>query len=172
MNTRIIASVAGFVLSSLVSSFSLAASDMAELESDCVAELGGEFLGTACEVTTVVQTPYSEMIRPSGKSGLGWTAVGVTIETTVDTYAIDVEESEEEAEVQVFVAGNPNLPGCNASGSQPKKCYDHYETEITTITVYTYSWLFDSSETTTEVVVTGCLNPGGRNMGMHKQCAN
>ena len=155
------------LLSGFWTSGALAATDLETLETECSGDLGGVVTGDSCEVTTIVELPYAEMIRPSGKSGLGWTAVGVIVQTTVDVYGI--EESTEESEVSVFVAGNPSLPGCGASNNQPKKCVDHFETSVEEITVY--SWVFDTSSTSEEVVVTGCLNPAGRNMGMHLQCS-
>ncbi|MDP1930731.1 MAG: hypothetical protein Q8L60_04680 [Gammaproteobacteria bacterium] len=114
-------------------------------------------------MTTVTESPYAEMVRPSGKSGLGWTAVGVVVETTIETYGIETEETE----IQVFVpAGTPNFNGCDTSGSKPQKCFDHYKTE----TVETSSWVSVDVFSTAMKVATGCFNPGGHNMGSHKHC--
>lgn len=174
MKARFGLQVAGVVLGAMVSAMSLAAVDLYELENECL-DMDGEYLVDSCVITTVVETPYSQMVKPSGKSGLGWTAIGVTVETTVDTYSVDVtsEEVEVTGEIQVFVAGDMSEPGCKKSSGQPQKCFDHYKTKTVTemLTVYSYSWLEESSVTTTKVVVTGCLNPGRHNMGMHKQCA-
>lgn len=163
MMSRVALQVAAVLLGSVVSVTSQAAVDLADLEAECVLDLGGEFLGETCEVTTVVETPFTQLVKPSGKSGLGWSAIGVIIETTVDTSVIE----ESTSNFSEFVAGDMSLPGCQASQGQPKKCFDHYVTKTLTV----YSWLLESSDTTTAVVVTGCLNPGGQNMGMHKHCA-
>ena len=133
------------------------------LADDCEA-LGGEVNGSGeCTVTTVTETPFSEIIRDAGKSGLGWTSVGVVVETTIETYeaVTSIEETE------VFVEGDPTLPGCTSSTNTPKKCSDHYDTKEVEVSV----WELSDSETSSDTVVTGCLNPGGRNMGMHKHCA-
>jgi len=146
----------------ILTAFSFSAAQADTLADQCAA-LGGEEEGALCIVVTEEVTPFANIIRDAGKSGLGWTSVGNVIVTTTDTYEVVISSEVTE----VFVAGDPTLPGCKSSGSQPKKCADHYETQ----TVETEAWELLDSISDSVTVVTGCFNPGGRNMGTHKHCA-
>jgi hypothetical protein len=132
------------------------------LADECV-ELGGDFYSPYCTVITSTEIPFSTMVRPSGNSGRGWTVSGVDVEYQKDIYVIDQKTEEQE----ILIKGDPTLPGCGASGETPKKCRDHYETKEVTVDY----WRLKETNSWTEQTITGCFNPGGRNMGTHQHCA-
>jgi hypothetical protein len=150
--------LAGMALTAFAST-SLYANTLSE---ECQA-MGGEVVGSTCVVVTVDTAPFSEIIRDAGKSGLGWTAAGNIVTTTTEIFEIVESVSAESA----FIAGNPNLPGCQSSKNQPKKCNDHW----TDAGEVTQEWELFFTDSTDEKIITACYNPGGRNMGMHKHCA-
>ncbi|MDT8399504.1 MAG: hypothetical protein RQ899_12885 [Pseudomonadales bacterium] len=147
-----------------------------DLDTQCVEELGGEVVGLECEITLVTEVPFANMVLPSGKSGLGWTALGMDIETMVTVYGIEsstVITGPTMITQSVFVAGDMSLPGCSTSGNKPQKCFDHYKDVEVTIPgseVTTYFWELSGVTATYTKVYTGCLNPGGKDLVDHKHC--
>lgn len=117
-----------------------------------------------CVVIDVEQEPFARMVRAAGVSGLGWTVVGLATTTTVTMYELEYTTG---GETEVFVEGDPTLPGCNASSNQPKKCSDHYETVTG---ADTYAWLEIFRESNTAYENTSCMNPANKDMGHHRQC--
>lgn len=117
-----------------------------------------------CVVINTDHEPFARMVRAAGASGLGWVVVGLATTTTVSMYELALTPGDTS---EVFVPGNPSLPGCQNANNAPKKCNDHYET-VTNPDTYAWSEIFRESNTTYENI--SCLNPDDKDMGQHKQC--
>lgn len=137
--------------------------------------LAGQIVGEQCLVTTVEQFPWMERIRAAGKSGLAWTKTGIEYITTIDSYSIevmDIEYLEETSTTIAFVAGsNPQHQSCKVQNGNDPKCDRFVEiTDTVTTEIPVYDWVYQSTDISSEIVVTACYNPGGRNMGALAHC--